>query len=135
MLDSRMSRGPALQEPNGRCLTGFFRRGQTLSGSPFPGARTFPPVALKGFSPVVLTLKIRGYIGCFIRTLTPTFCNSREVCKGVSVHYGIFLIIPASRPSHRSPEGVGGVDALEAKAQELLVRCTENSGLGTSPGA
>lgn len=24
---------------------------------------------------------------------------------------------------------------LEAKAQELLVRCTENSGLGTSPGA
>lgn len=43
------------------CLTGLLRRGQALSGSPFPGADTFPPVGLKDFSSVMVTLKIRVY--------------------------------------------------------------------------
>ena len=40
-----------------RWFTGFLRRGQALSGSPFPGARTFPPVGLKDFSPVMVPFK------------------------------------------------------------------------------
>lgn len=44
-----------------RWLTGFLRRGQSLSGSPFPGAQAFPPVGLKDFSPVMVPFNVRGY--------------------------------------------------------------------------
>lgn len=40
-----------------RWFTGFLRRGQALSGSPCPGAQTFPPVGLKDFSPVMVPFK------------------------------------------------------------------------------
>lgn len=52
---------PSAPGTTSRWFTGFLRRGQALSGSPFPGARTFPPVGLKDFSPVMVTFKIRGY--------------------------------------------------------------------------
>lgn len=85
--------------------------------------RTFPPVALKDFSPVVVTFKIRGYRLLYLdfRPLPlhaptlPHFAIPVRFCKDVSVHYGIFLIILASRPSHRSPEGVGGANAFRSQ--------------------
>lgn len=95
---------PSAPGTESRWLTGFLRKGQSLSGSPFPGSCTFPPVGLKDFSPVMVTLKIRGYRLLYSDPRrfplhapnAPTFCNSRKVCKDVSVHYGIFLTIPPS---------------------------------------
>lgn len=51
---------PGVSGMEGQWLTGFPCRGQALSGSPFPGYRTFPPVGLKDFSSVMVTLKITG---------------------------------------------------------------------------
>lgn len=93
---------PSASGTESRCLTGFLRRGQTLSGSPFSGSCIFPPVGLKDFSPMIVTLKIRSYRLLYLdsRPLplhaphAPTFCNSCAACKDVSVHYGLFLLFP-----------------------------------------
>lgn len=126
---------PRTQRP--RCLPGFFRRGQTPAGSPCPGARTtFPPVVWKDFSPaaVVVTLKIRGR---FIRPLplhaphTRTFGNAWEGCIWARWHFS--SLFPRRVLVRVALQELVGLNALEARAQELLVGCTENSGLATSP--
>lgn len=58
VLDSRMSQGPALQEPQAGGLPAFLRRRPgTIWVSVPRHARTFPPVGLKDFSPVMVPFK------------------------------------------------------------------------------
>lgn len=104
---------PSAPGTESRWLTGFLRRGQALSGSPFPGARTFPPVGLKDFSPVMATLKIRGYRLLYwdprpLLLSAPTSPHSAIPMKCVRMCRCImacFLLFPLpSRPSPRSPK-------------------------------